>query len=371
MKKILNGYKIVVIVVCLILSSVPYVFANDAISVSTWEQFDDVVTNITSDITLNLKNDITAPSFTNQSIYTISSDYNIVIESDNNSEIIMPTGYSLAFDAPVTLNGVEISAKTVRFYKDGVVRNSVISSTVASNSNFELSLFSGSFKAVNNNGGNVTFKPNGNIDVNTLTLAATGLIQIQEDSKYPVSEVSLNEENIVLTNGSYLWNSNGTRTTLGSLLIKINNSIGPIFTKIPDSSITNSTNNAATVTGTVDNGTATLNVACDKACTVAYTTDNGATYTRVDAVQADSGYNFVVPNYSEDMKFVVAVKGDANGDGAVTNSDVTRLKAIQNGKYQADVIAGLAADVNGDNSLTNSDATRLKAVLNGKASIAW
>ena len=137
-------------------------------------------------------------------------------------------------------------------------------------------------------------------------------------------------------------------------------------------SITDSTKGAATVTGTVDNGKATLNVACDKACVVAYTTDEGKTYTRANAEKADSGYNFVVPDYSENMKFVVAVKGDVSGNGALDSDDVVQIKAAQLGKLTTFTdLQKLVSDINGDGILDSDETVQVKAAQLGKLSLAW
>ena len=143
-------------------------------------------------------------------------------------------------------------------------------------------------------------------------------------------------------------------------------------TEINASSITDSTKGAATVSGTVTDGKATLNVACDKACVVAYTTDDGATYTPVSAVQADSGYNFVVPDYSENMKFVVAVKGDVNGDGILDSTDTGQVKAVQLGKIKTfTALQTLAADLDGNGTIESTEAGQIKAAQLGKIQLAW
>lgn len=138
---------------------------------------------------------------------------------------------------------------------------------------------------------------------------------------------------------------------------------------VPDSSITNSTNNAATVTGTVSDGTATLNVASEKACVVAYTTDDGVTYNRLTATaNSESGYDFVVPDYSEDMKFVVGLSGDADGDGSVGTSDYTAIARSlllpENGRYQAlSAVNSVFADADGDGTVGTSDYTAIARSL--------
>ena len=146
--------------------------------------------------------------------------------------------------------------------------------------------------------------------------------------------------------------------------------------------ITNSAGDTATVTGSVSSGTATLNVTADKACVVAYTTDNGATYTRVNATaNASGGYDFAVSDYSDSMKFVVAMKGDADGDGIVGTSDYTAIARSlllpTNARYQAlDALNAITADADGDGVVGTSDYTAVARSLllttNARyAAIAW
>ena len=135
---------------------------------------------------------------------------------------------------------------------------------------------------------------------------------------------------------------------------------------VPEEDITNSAN--ASVISSVSDGTATLNVASEKACVVAYTTDEGKTYTRVNAAQADSGYDFVVPDYSENMKFVVGLSGDADGDGSVGTSDYTAIARSlllpENGRYQAlSAVNSVFADADGDGSVGTSDYTAIARSL--------
>ena len=178
----------------------------------------------------------------------------------------------------------------------------------------------------------------------------------------------------------YKWLSIGTDTNGNNISLPSDNEIlyqcdfivGNLNEELPSITITNHVGNAATVTGTVDNGKATLNVACDKACVVAYTTDEGKTYTRANAEKADSGYNFVVPDYSENMKFVVAVKGDVSGNGALDSDDVVQIKAAQLGKLTTFTdLQKLVSDINGDGILDSDETVQVKAAQLGKLSLAW
>ena len=138
--------------------------------------------------------------------------------------------------------------------------------------------------------------------------------------------------------------------------------------------ITNNTGtgeDAATVTGSVSNGTATLNVDCAKACVVAYTTNGGETYTRVNATAADSGYDFVVPDYSDSMKFVVAVKGDVSGDGDIDSDDFGPLVAafLETGELSS--LGRAVGDLDGNGVIDSDDFGPLVAAFLGTGEITW
>ena len=99
--------------------------------------------------------------------------------------------------------------------------------------------------------------------------------------------------------------------------------------------------------------------------------DGGETYVRLTATEADGAYSFTVENMTEDTILAVVLKGDANGDGALTNADVTRLMAAYSGKITLDALDAFAADANGDGKITNADITRLRAAYAGKRALDW
>ena len=72
-----------------------------------------------------------------------------------------------------------------------------------------------------------------------------------------------------------------------------------------------------------------------------------------------------------ETEIAVAVAGDANGDGKVTNADITRLRAAYAGKITLDSLQELVADVNGSDSITNADITKLRAAYAGKIELNW
>ena len=82
-------------------------------------------------------------------------------------------------------------------------------------------------------------------------------------------------------------------------------------------------------------------------------------------------YSFEIDNMTDDTIIDVGLVGDVNGDGYITNADVTRLKAAYQGKIELGAVERLWADVNNSGSITNADITRLKAVYQGKINLNW
>ena len=119
-------------------------------------------------------------------------------------------------------------------------------------------------------------------------------------------------------------------------------------------------------------GSNTFTVTCAQACTVAISRDGGATYTRL---KADSGGTGNTHSFTADMStgtlVGVIITGDSNGDGNVTNADITRLQAAYAGKITLSGLQSIAVDVNGDGNITNADITRLRAAYAGKVVLSW
>ena len=110
-------------------------------------------------------------------------------------------------------------------------------------------------------------------------------------------------------------------------------------------------------------------VSCDVPVAVIVKHADG-TYTKVCV---DSDDNSCTATLAATDSIYVAVKGDVNGDGVVKNSDVTRAKAIINGKYTTDAdYLSLVADVDADEDgkLDAKDISVLKAYVLGKGTIA-
>ena len=120
-----------------------------------------------------------------------------------------------------------------------------------------------------------------------------------------------------------------------------------------------------------EEGTNTFTVSCGSACVVAVSHDGGATYTRLAATATDSGYSFTAESVTAETIIAVTLVGDANGDGKLSNADITRLCAAYAGKVSLSPLQQLAVDVNGSGDVTNADITRLCAAYAGKVVLSW
>jgi len=103
-----------------------------------------------------------------------------------------------------------------------------------------------------------------------------------------------------------------------------------------------------------------ITVKSDTACKVGYLVDGK--YVALDAIDnGDGTYNFAAPKDVDQV--LVVLSGDANGDGAITGSDISALNASILGKQNLTKEGLLAADVNGDGRITAADMARLNAVV--------
>ncbi len=127
--------------------------------------------------------------------------------------------------------------------------------------------------------------------------------------------------------------------------------------------INNTTKNKASVDGIVNgdlySGDKGFTVTCVDACVVAYSTDGGATYTKLAASGTGETRSFIVPVNSDTIVFI-ALKGDATLDGRVNATDATQVKryAVQLRTFGPENL--LAADVTGEGRVNATDATQIK-----------
>ncbi|MCR5020936.1 MAG: dockerin type I repeat-containing protein [Ruminococcus sp.] len=64
------------------------------------------------------------------------------------------------------------------------------------------------------------------------------------------------------------------------------------------------------------------------------------------------------------------LRGDVNGDGSITVTDLSKAAALVKGKKTLSAEEAARADVNGDGSVTVSDISRIAAHIKGKKSIS-
>jgi hypothetical protein len=120
----------------------------------------------------------------------------------------------------------------------------------------------------------------------------------------------------------------------------------------------------------------TFTVTSANACVVAYTTDNGTSYTRMTATATDTAntYSFTVADDVdlESVKIDVALKGDFTLDGAVSGTDSQQIRRYVAGNRTATTaLEILAGDVNVDNALTGTDAQQIQRLVAGNTEFTW
>ena len=85
----------------------------------------------------------------------------------------------------------------------------------------------------------------------------------------------------------------------------------------------------------------------------------------------DDGYSFTAEDITEETIIAITLVGDANGDGWITNADITRLCAAYAGKISITPLQQIAVDANGSGDITNADITRICAAYAGKVTLDW
>ena len=96
---------------------------------------------------------------------------------------------------------------------------------------------------------------------------------------------------------------------------------------------------------------------------------NGDTYTRLTATTTGDVHSFT-HTFTDDCEIIVAVKGDANGDGSVGVSDRMMIAAsLGNASFNS--LQKLIADVNNDGNVGVADRMMVAACLGGNATIQW
>ncbi len=123
---------------------------------------------------------------------------------------------------------------------------------------------------------------------------------------------------------------------------------------------------------TMDGTTAnSFTVSCenDVACVVLVKSADGS-YTRLIAENAGTTHTFHTALNSGD-ELVVVVKGDISGDGKLSGSEVTQIKAAQLKSLTFTEFENLVADLDGNGKLSGSEVTQIKAAQLRLLTLAW
>ena len=99
---------------------------------------------------------------------------------------------------------------------------------------------------------------------------------------------------------------------------------------------------------------------------------NGDNYSKVAATKNEDGtYSFDMSTMPEGAKIVVAVKGDANGDGEVTLDDAVAATTAWVNNSAMGGAAEIVADVSGEEGITLDDAVAITTAWVNASGFAW
>ena len=104
-------------------------------------------------------------------------------------------------------------------------------------------------------------------------------------------------------------------------------------------------------------GETAFTVTCDKACVVAYTTDNGENYTVLTNTGSGSTRSLTL-TVSEDTEVFIALVGDVDLSGDVTRKDATLLSRFM-ARWKGVEVNPLTADIDASGAVARKDATLL------------
>jgi len=117
-------------------------------------------------------------------------------------------------------------------------------------------------------------------------------------------------------------------------------------------------------------GANTFTVTCEKACVVAYTNDNGETYTRLTPTGSGNTYSFTV-DLTAETQIVVAIKGDVNNDGLINTTDIGQVQTLSKNPSRMTALRLLCGDVNKDGLINTTDIGQIQTVSKGTRAFAW
>ena len=107
----------------------------------------------------------------------------------------------------------------------------------------------------------------------------------------------------------------------------------------------------------------------DAACTVMVKKADG-TLVRLTASTADGAHSFTA-DIAEGDSLVVGLKGDVNGDGEITSSDIVQAQAGFLGKLTLQDHRQLCGAVSGGDAIGSRDIVQIRAASLGKLALKW
>ena len=198
--------------------------------------------------------------------------------------------------------------------------------------------------------------------------------------KFNVSDVDIKVGDTLIigpsrTNRIATWNGSGVTvdegTVLATCVITGSGSSSGNDSVLTASNFTAPTDTYfadAGITVTPSTSDLSFTVACNKACVTAKVNEDG-TYTVLPATTKDGVHTYTAG--TADDQFVVAVKGDANGDGETDAGDAAVASAFEVGNITLNSLQQLIADINLDGSVDSGDSAAAKAVDVGNLILNW
>jgi hypothetical protein len=120
-------------------------------------------------------------------------------------------------------------------------------------------------------------------------------------------------------------------------------------------------------------GENTFTVSAGKTTVVLVSNDGGQTYTKLVATETatENTYSLTVDGVTAETVITLAVVGDVNGDGIVSEDDVLVVREASLGKGSMSGIYEILGDVNGDWKISAADVLALRAISLGKLTLEW
>lgn len=111
-------------------------------------------------------------------------------------------------------------------------------------------------------------------------------------------------------------------------------------------------------------------VTCDLPCAVGISHNEGSTFVELEAHKTDTTnkYAFTLPLLHGSFRIGVILRGDADGNGAITLEDAAYIIGYTSSygdSFELNGMQYLAADANGNGVVDRSDATRIQRYLDG------